>query len=58
MATSKTEIKRWGWEETGPAWGARAFAPKSGQDHLGLAQLALDGLSEAGQGGVAAGGSD
>lgn len=32
----------WGWEQTGPVWGARAFAPKSGQDHLGLGSVSSD----------------
>lgn len=42
MATSKADIKEWGWEDTGPAWGARVFAPKSGQDHLGLGSVSSD----------------
>src|SRR3954454_13196124 len=42
MATSRADIKGWGWEVTGPAWGARAFAPKSGQDHLGLGSVSSD----------------
>lgn len=42
MATSNTGMKGWGWEETGPIWGARAFAPKSGQDHLGLGSVSSD----------------
>lgn len=33
---------QWGWDETGPVWGARAFAPKSGQDHLGLGSVSSD----------------
>ncbi len=32
----------WGWDETGPVWGARAFAPMSGQDHLGLGSVSSD----------------
>jgi hypothetical protein len=32
----------WGWEATGPVWGARVFAPKSGQDHLGLGSVSSD----------------
>lgn len=32
----------WGWDQTGPVWGARAFAPKSGQDHLGLGSVSSD----------------
>jgi hypothetical protein len=39
MASTPTQ---WGWEQTGPAWGARAFAPKSGQDHLGLGSVSSD----------------
>lgn len=33
---------QWGWDVTGPVWGARAFAPKSGQDHLGLGSVSSD----------------
>lgn len=32
----------WGRDETGPAWGARAYPPKSGQDHLGLGSVSSD----------------
>lgn len=41
MPTGPTEGD-WGWEGTGPVWGARAFAPKSGQDHLGLGSVSSD----------------
>lgn len=34
--------REWGWDNTGPAWAARAFAPKSGQDHLGLGSVSSD----------------
>lgn len=34
--------QEWGWERTGPMWAARAFAPKSGQDHLGLGSVSSD----------------
>jgi hypothetical protein len=33
---------QWGWEQTGPVWGARAFAPRGGQDHLGLGSVSSD----------------
>lgn len=33
---------KWGWEQTGPVWGARAFAPRGGQDHLGLGSVSSD----------------
>lgn len=42
MTTGKTPEEEWGWERTGPVWGARAFAPKSGQDHLGLGSVSSD----------------
>lgn len=32
----------WGWTRTGPVWGARAFAPRGGQDHLGLGSVSSD----------------
>lgn len=32
----------WGWDTTGPAWGTRVFAPKTGQDHLGLGSVSSD----------------
>lgn len=32
----------WGWDQTGPVWGARAFAPRGGQDHLGLGSVSSD----------------
>lgn len=35
-------MPRWGWQETGPVWGARAFAPRKGQDHLGLGSVCSD----------------
>src|SRR6266581_6312635 len=42
MAISNSQKAQWGWDETGPVWGARAFAPKSGQDHLGLGSVSSD----------------
>lgn len=42
MATKASTSTQWGWEQTGPAWGARAFPPKSGQDHLGLGSVSSD----------------
>jgi hypothetical protein len=42
VATIASTPTQWGWEQTGPAWGARAFAPKSGQDHLGLGSVSSD----------------
>jgi hypothetical protein len=42
MANSNSQKAQWGWDETGPVWGARAFAPKSGQDHLGLGSVSSD----------------
>lgn len=42
MTDSSTRGEGWGWDQTGPAWGARAFAPKSGQDHLGLGSVSSD----------------
>jgi hypothetical protein len=42
MAVSTSRVAQWGWAETGPVWGARAFAPKSGQDHLGLGSVSSD----------------
>jgi len=32
----------WGWDSTGPVWGARAYEPRRGQDHLGLASVSSD----------------
>ncbi|PXW30399.1 UNVERIFIED_CONTAM: hypothetical protein DES50_108209 [Williamsia faeni] len=32
----------WGWEHTGPVWGAKAYPPMSGQDHLGLGSVSSD----------------
>jgi hypothetical protein len=31
-----------GWEDSGPFWGARAYPPKTGLDHLGLASVSQD----------------
>jgi len=42
MAVSNLRKTQWGWDETGPVWGARAYAPKSGQDHLGLGSVSSD----------------
>ncbi len=42
MTDSSTRGEGWGWDQPGPAWGARAFAPKSGQDHLGLGSVSSD----------------
>jgi hypothetical protein len=40
--TRKLQNTTWGWADTGPVWGARAFTPKSGQDHLGLGSVSSD----------------
>ncbi|WP_205353045.1 hypothetical protein [Janibacter anophelis] len=32
----------WGWDDTGPVWGARVFSPRRGQDHLGLGSVSSD----------------
>ncbi|MEU4394356.1 hypothetical protein [Kribbella sp. NPDC023855] len=40
--TRKPQSTTWGWADTGPVWGARAFTPKSGQDHLGLGSVSSD----------------
>jgi len=42
MMIGNSQKAQWGWDETGPVWGARAFAPKSGQDHLGLGSVSSD----------------
>jgi hypothetical protein len=42
MGIGNSQGTRWGWDETGPVWGARAYAPKSGQDHLGLGSVSSD----------------
>lgn len=42
MAIRESQKVQWGWDETGPVWGARAFVPKSGQDHLGLGSVCSD----------------
>lgn len=42
MPASRSKSTGWGWDQTGPVWGARAFAPKSGQDHLGLGSVSSD----------------
>jgi hypothetical protein len=42
MAISSSQNAQWGWDETGPVWGARAFAPIRGQDHLGLGSVSSD----------------
>lgn len=42
MTISDSQNRQWGWDETGPVWGARAFAPRSGQDHLGLGSVSSD----------------
>lgn len=39
---STDSSNEWGWGETGPVWAARAFVPKSGQDHLGLGSVSSD----------------
>ncbi len=41
-ANETSRRTEWGWDKTGPVWGARAFAPKSGQDHLGLGSVSSD----------------
>ncbi len=41
--SKKTEPRLvWGWEHTGPVWGAKAYPPMSGQDHLGLGSVSSD----------------
>jgi hypothetical protein len=47
MAISNSQKVQWGRDETGPVWGARAFAPKSGQDHLGLGSVSSDRILSA-----------
>jgi hypothetical protein len=42
MVIANSLKAQWGWDETGPVWGARAFAPRSGQDHLGLGSVCSD----------------
>jgi len=42
MKAPKVAAEEWGWEQTGPAWGTRVYAPKSGQDHLGLGSVSSD----------------
>lgn len=44
MASSEPNLETWGWARTGPAWGTRAYPPKSGQDHLGLGSVSSDRL--------------
>jgi hypothetical protein len=39
---ARTAITDWGWEQTGPVWVARAYAPTRGQDHLGLGSVSSD----------------
>jgi hypothetical protein len=41
MATG-AQMTDWGWEQTGPVWAARAYAPRKGQDHLGLGSVSSD----------------
>lgn len=40
--TERTIGPEWGWDATGPVWGTRVFAPKTGQDHLGLGSVSSD----------------
>ncbi|GAA0245477.1 hypothetical protein GCM10009527_047710 [Actinomadura nitritigenes] len=43
MAKRKSTTSDWGWEDrTGPVWGAQAYDPKGGQDHLGLGSVSSD----------------
>ncbi|MFG2091778.1 hypothetical protein [Spirillospora sp. NPDC048824] len=43
MAKQKSTTSDWGWEDkTGPVWGAQAYDPKGGQDHLGLGSVSSD----------------
>ena len=42
MTISSSQNAQWGWDETGPVWGTRAFAPIKGQDHLGLGSVSSD----------------
>lgn len=44
MNSSEPNPETWGWSRTGPAWGTRAYPPKSGQDHLGLGSVSSDRL--------------
>ena len=44
MAANDLRSAQWGWDETGPVWGTRAYPPKSGQDHLGLGSVSSDRL--------------
>ena len=44
MAANDLRSAQWGWDETGPVWGTRAYQPKSGQDHLGLGSVSSDRL--------------
>ncbi|GAA4243240.1 hypothetical protein [Dactylosporangium darangshiense] len=42
MSDKRELAKNWGWENTGPVWGAQAFPPRAGQDHLGLGSVSSD----------------
>lgn len=42
MPTGRSSTSGWGWEKTGPVWGARVYDTKGGQDHLGLGSVSSD----------------
>ncbi len=42
MANQRSTTSEWGWDKTGPVWGVRVYAPKGGQDHLGLGSVSSD----------------
>src|SRR3954447_23232804 len=42
MPTERPTTSGWGWEKTGPVWGARVYNTKGGQDHLGLGSVSSD----------------
>ena len=41
-ASTAAATPQWGRDRTGPVWGARAYAPTGGQDHLGLGSVSSD----------------
>lgn len=42
MSNEREPATTWGWDTTGPIWGAQAFPPGGGQDHLGLGSVSSD----------------
>src|SRR3954465_8961894 len=42
MRDKREPARNWGWENPGPVWGAQAFPPRAGQDHLGLGSVSSD----------------